>query len=167
MSQSGVCMVRKNDIAALVGEQRVYDDAFIEIVSDVDKHVETRIKALEKRVEDVEKDRDAAYAKLSEAWKAHDEVAADRSALSRKLEAASAELQRTTNELSTTKQGLWAREKERDEARLSLAASERKVPTKISSFRGDLNVLLKLWKTVTRQYCVCSKHACEVRQSLI
>lgn len=42
-----------------------------------------------------------------------------------------------------------------------------KVPTKISSFRGNLNVLLKLWKTVTRQYCVCSKHACEVRQSLI
>lgn len=39
-------MIKKSDIAALVGAQRVYDDAFIEIVTDVDKHVETRLEAL-------------------------------------------------------------------------------------------------------------------------
>ena len=44
--QSRAMMIKKSDIAALVGEQRVYDDAFIEIVSDVDKHVETRLEAL-------------------------------------------------------------------------------------------------------------------------
>ncbi len=41
---------------------------------------ESIVRALLKRVEDVEKDREQAYVKLSEAWKAHDAVAADRDA---------------------------------------------------------------------------------------
>ena len=88
----------------------------------------SRIRALMARIEDIEKDREQVYLKLSEAWKAHDAVAADRDSAYAKL----SEAQKVCDAVAADRDSAYAKLSEAQKVCDAVAADRDSAYVKLS-----------------------------------